>query len=668
MWTKRQFWQTLILVSVAISTACGILLALEYGFLVLLVSVPIAVVGLAVNQMFHRTLAESKSRAELLGRHVEELSHYISDQERMSKVLQKSEEQFRNAFDHASIGMALVAPTGKLLKVNRSLCDILGFDVEKLLSIEFNEILTVEDRKIFALNLSKLLAREEPSVQMEMQVKGSPDDLIWLMSSISLVQDATNGSSHFIFQLQDITDRKRAESRLIHDALHDALTGLPNRVLFLDRLNVAFKRAKRHFESNFAVLYFDFDRFKLVNDSFGHLVGDELLIAIAGRLRSLLRSSDTVARLGGDEFVMLVEEISDVNDAPAFVDRIREEMSKPFDLGGQLVYITVSTGIASWSREYERPEYLLRDADTALYQAKRLGRDRYEIFDDQMHQKALQSLQLANDLHQALENGEMLVHYQPIVKLESGDLAGFEALIRWQHPVRGLVSPIEFIPHAEETGMIIPLGEWILRESCRQLKVWQQRSEEYAGLWVSVNVSSKQFLNTDMIWLVADALESTGLSPSSLKLEITESAMIENLDHVINVMNELKKLGVQLSIDDFGTGYSSLSNLHNLPLSSLKIDRAFVNQMTESGENDEIVRTIITLAQSLGLEIIAEGVETSDQRTQLQGLDCQLGQGYFFARPMDAESVEKLMLNSIKGLPRPDAIESRPTAVAVNVD
>ncbi len=658
----------MILVSVAISIACGILLALEYGYLVLLVSVPIAVVGLSVKYLFGRTLTESKSRAELLGRHVEELSHYIADQERMGKVLQKSEEQFRSSFDNASIGMALVAPSGKAFKVNRSLCDILGFDTEQLLTIPFHDMLNENDREIFALNLGKLLSHKETSCQMEMSVNGFADKLIWLMASISVVHDGTNGTSHFIFQLQDITDRKRAEARLIHDALHDALTGLPNRVLFLDRLNVAFKRAKRHFESNFAVLYFDFDRFKLVNDSFGHLVGDKLLVSIADRLRSILRSSDTVARLGGDEFVMLVEEISEVGDATVFVDRVREEMSKPFDLDGQLIYITVSTGIAGWSRKYERPEYLLRDADTALYQAKRLGRDRYEIFDEQMHHKALQSLQLANDLHRALEQSEMRVYYQPIVLLESGDLVGFEALIRWQHSIRGLVSPAEFIPHAEETGLIIPLGEWILRESCRQLKAWQLRSDEYSNLWISVNVSSKQFLNTDMVSLVADVLEKTGLSPICLKLEITESAMIENLDHVINVMNDLKKLGVQLSIDDFGTGYSSLSNLHSLPLSSLKIDRAFVNQMNEGGESGEIVRTIITLAQSLGLAIIAEGVETSDQKTQLQGLHCQFGQGYYFARPLDVDGIEELMSNSIKDLHASYPLPQTTPVTTANVD
>lgn len=658
----------LILASVAISAACGVLLAFEYGFLVLLVSIPIAIVGLSVHQLFRRTLSESKSRAELLGRHVEELSHFIADQEHMRKVLQKSEEQFRNAFDHASIGMALVAPGTKPLKVNRSLCDILGCEAETLLATEFPEILHEDDREIFELNLGKLIANEESSCQMEMRVKRSPEELIWLMASISFVQDPASGSSHFIFQLQDITDRKRAEARLIHDALHDALTGLPNRVLFLDRLGVAFKRAKRHFESNFAVLYFDFDRFKLVNDSFGHLVGDKLLIKIGERLKSLLRSSDTVARLGGDEFVMLVEEIANVGDATEIVERIRDAMSTPFELDGQLIYITVSIGIAAWSREYERPEFLLRDADTALYQAKRLGRDRYEIFDQQMHQRAIHSLQLANDLHRALECSEMRVHYQPIVKLKSGDLAGFEALIRWQHPTRGLVSPAEFIPHAEETGLIIPIGEWILRESCRQLKEWQQRSEECSKLWVSVNVSSKQFLNTDMFALVADVLEKTGLSPACLKLEITESAMIENLDHVISVMTALKTLGVWLSIDDFGTGYSSLSNLHHLPLSSLKIDRAFVNQMNESSENDEIVRTIVTLAQSLGLEIIAEGVETSDQRSHLQDLECQFGQGYYFARPLDAQAVEELMDNSIKDLHAVQKMPKIAPVAAVNVD
>jgi diguanylate cyclase (GGDEF)-like protein len=471
-----------------------------------------------------------------------------------------------------------------------------------------------------------------------------------LMWSASLIQDEVNESSHFIFQLQNITDRKRAENQLIHDALHDALTGLPNRVLFLDRLQSAFNRAKRNFNNQFAVLYLDFDRFKLVNDSFGHLVGDQLLLEIAARLQKVLRASDTIARLGGDEFTMLVEEITNIDEAVQIAERIRQEMAKPFILNEQQIFASVSIGIAGWSRSYTRPDFLLRDADTALYQAKRLGRDRYEIFNDEMHEKALRFLQIETDLRYAIERDEFFLVYQPIVDLENSNLLGFEALIRWQHPDRGLVSPLEFISIAEEIGMIAPIGEWCLQTACRQLNLWQKNCGFSKDLWVSVNVSTKQFMQTDLVSLVSKTLIETELSPNCLKLEVTESAMVEDIEFAVNVMQKLKQIGVKLSIDDFGTGYSSLSYLHRLPLSSLKIDRSFVNQMNDSEENQEIIKTIVALAKSLNLETIAEGIETIDQMADLKALSCQFGQGYYFAKPLNVRAVEEMFAEKIQFL------------------
>lgn len=642
MLTRQQLWQKLLRISGIILFILTVFCVYEFGFGVLLVSIPIAILGFFINRMFMKTLNISHEQAIQARRHVEELSHYIAEQERIGKILQKSEEQFRNAFDYASIGMALVSLSGKFLKVNRSLIETLGYSEDELLELNVKTLIFEEDFDPFNLKLSKLVDGAVNSCQMEKRVYHKNREILWMMWSASKIQAEAGESSHFIFQLQDITDRKHAEERLVHDALHDALTDLPNRVLFLDRLDVAFKRAKRHFDNHFAVLYLDFDRFKLINDSFGHLVGDKLLIEISHRLKTILRTSDTVARLGGDEFTMLVEEITDISEAISIVERIRDEMAKPFDLEGQVIYATVSVGIAAWSRKYERPEFILRDADTALYQAKRKGRDCFEVFSEEMHATALRSLQIETDLRSAIEKDELRVFYQPIVELETGTISGFEALIRWQHPAQGLVSPIEFIPIAEETGLIMPIGAWILQESCRQLKEWQTLSNKSANLWVSVNVSSKQFLQTDLVALVAQTLEETGLSPQCLKLEITESAMVDNIEYVVKVMEELKKLGVKLSIDDFGTGYSSLSNLHRLPLSSLKIDRSFVKQMQENIESDEIIKTIIALAQSLNLEIIAEGVETSDQLSQLQQLACQLGQGYYFAKPLEANAIENL--------------------------
>lgn len=643
MWTKQQIWQALLISSIFAIGILSVVLTYEVGFIVLFTIIPTLILLVFTSRVITKTLKSSHAQAEQASRHVKELSHYISEQEKTAVILQKSEERFRNAFDYAAVGMALVQSSGKLLKVNRRLCEILGYAEEELLNINYEEFVHREDIESLNLNLSKLIADDLSSFEMEKRVSHKNGETLWLNWSASFLHDDLNNSSHFIFQLQDITDRKRAEERLAHDSLHDALTGLPNRTLFLDRLQVAFSRANRNFKSNFAVLYLDFDRFKLVNDNFGHLVGDKLLIEISRRLSSAMRASDTIARLGGDEFTMLIEEISSIEEAKQVAERIREAIAKPFVLNGQDFFATISIGIANWTRDYEQPEFLLRDADTALYQAKRSGRDRYKIFDKEMHQRALRLLQVETDLRYAVERSEFFLVYQPIVDLGNQKLCGFEALIRWQHPVHGLISPLEFISIAEETGLIAPIGEWVLREACAQLSDWKKRNENSQNLWISVNVSTKQFTHTDLVSLVSEILEETNLDPQSLKLELTESAMVDNIDYAVGVMENLKKLGLKLSIDDFGTGYSSLSYLHRLPLSSLKIDRSFVAQMSESIENQEIIKTIVSLAQSLHLEIIAEGVENSSQMSQLKDLACEFGQGYYFAKPLAAEKAESLI-------------------------
>src|SRR6476646_283296 len=458
-----------------------------------------------------------------------------------------------------------------------------------------------------------------------------------------MIPAAGNDGAQYIFQFQDITDRKRAERRLAFDALHDALTGLPNRTLFLERLQVAFRNAQRASDISFAVCYLDFDRFKLVNDSFGHSVGDKLLVEIAARLRSLIPNGDTIARLGGDEFAILVENISDLESAILTSESIRNEMARPFVFGECRVQSTVSIGIAPWSKHYEQPEMILRDEDTALSEAKHAGRDRYEVFSTEMREASVKFLENDTDLRGATERGEFRAFYQPIVELQTGRLAGFESLIRWEHPQRGQVSPGEFIHIAEQTGLIFPIGEWMLRQTCRQLAAWQQSYAEANNLWVAVNVSAKQFMHADIEALVSRLIEETGVRPETLKLELTESAMAENLSHIADVMTKLKRLGIRLSIDDFGTGYSSLSNLHLLPLDTLKIDRSFVNHMTASSENREIIKTIASLATSLNLDIVAEGVETEEQIHQLQALGCHFGQGFYFAPPLDASAAEALI-------------------------
>ena len=646
MWTKQQIWRFLMLTAGLFLLCWTAVLTYKISWTVLFVSVPVVIFIFFVNRIFVKTLKVSKEQAQQASRHVKELSHYIAEQERIGRILQKSEEKFRNAFDYAAIGMALISVPGKILKVNRAFCEIAGYADEELLEMDFRKMIDDRDLDSFNINLSKLINKTEQSCRMEMRISNKRNEIRWLLSSSSLVHDESRKSSHFIFQLQDVTDKKRAEERLIHDALHDALTELPNRVLFLDRLQTAFRRAKRHFNYHFAVLYMDFDRFKLVNDSYGHQVGDELLQKIAERLKTILRASDTVARLGGDEFTMLVEEISGVDEAKQTAERIREEMAKPFDLNGQEFFASVSIGIAGWSRDYEHPEFLMRDADTALYQAKRLGRNRFEVFDAAMHETTLRFLQVESDLHQALERGELSLVYQPIVELSSRKLRGFEALIRWNHPKRGMISPMEFIPIAEETGMIWKIGRWVLQTASRQLRFWQENNPELSGVWMSVNVSGKQFMETELFTLVAETLRESRLAPRCLKLEVTETAMVEDIEFAVEAMHKLKGLGLKLAIDDFGTGYSSLNHLHRLPLDSLKIDRSFIARMEDGDESREIIKTILSLAKSLNLETIAEGIETASQISQLEGLTCQLGQGYYFAKPLDAANIEKMFIEN----------------------
>lgn len=643
MWTKEQIWDFLMLIGSLTFLAVTIALTFYFGLTILFINAPVAFVGLFVHAMFRKMLAASKAQAEQAQRHVAELSSSIAEQERVSKELEKSEEKFRNAFDHAAVGMALVAAKGQLLKVNRSFCDVLGYTEDELLKMDFQSLLCKDDLYAFNVSLAKLFDGNTQKARVEERVKHKQGHTIWLLRDTSLVKDDADESSHFIFQLQNITDRKRAEERLAHDSLHDALTGLPNRDLFMDRLRVAFKSAHRHSNNQFAVLFVDFNKFKRVNDTFGHHVGDELLIATARRLETALPTNDTVARFGGNEFVMMIGDITNSQQAVKIAENLQKALAQPFNINGQEILMTFSIGIAMWTRDYESPEFLLRDADTALYQAKRLGRGRIEAFNPATHEREQHFLQLETDLHNALERNEFRLHYQPIVKLETGELIGVEALIRWQHPTRGLVSPNDFIPLAEETGLIAPIGLWVLREATTQLRTWQKRSATKLKIWVSVNVSGKQFMQEDLVRQVAAILQDTELPSHYLKLEITESAMMENIELAVDLMKRLKRLGAKLSIDDFGKGYSSLSHLLRLPLDSLKIDPAFVKDMHTSDESREIVKTVITLAQSLNLEVIAEGIENRSQIARLQELSCQYGQGFYFAKPHEPAAIEQLL-------------------------
>ncbi|MCU0533772.1 MAG: EAL domain-containing protein [Hydrococcus sp. Prado102] len=575
----------------------------------------------------------------------QKLTQEILERQKAEKRLQESEERLESILNSLQeMVWSVSAITFKLLYINPAAEQIYDRPLSEFYTNPnlWLEATHPEDRPKLERSYQTVL--EKGSFELEYRILRLDGEVRWVCDRSRVIYDERGVPLRIDGITEDITERKRTEEQLIHDALHDVLTGLPNRTLFMERVETALKLSKRNKDYRFALLFIDLDRFKIVNDSLGHGIGDRLLVAIARILESCLRETDTVARLGGDEFTILLEGLVDIADATRIADRIGQKLLSPIELDGHTVFTSASIGMVIGSSAYEQGADLLRDADIAMYRAKEQGKARYTLFDREMYAQTLKLLQIENDLRVGLERQEFLLHYQPIVSLKSGKITGFEALIRWKHPKRGLVFPGEFIPVAEDTGLIIPLGEWVLREACRQHSLWLSKTPQNEPFTISVNLAGRQIREQNLLEKIDGILAQTGLNGSKLRLEITESMLMDNTEKTIDLLSQLRARNIILSIDDFGQGYSSLSYLPRFPVNLLKIDRAFIWKMTSDSENLEIVRTIISLAHTLGMEVIAEGVETIEQMNILKELNCEFAQGYFFSKPLDCLAAEAILV------------------------
>ena len=568
------------------------------------------------------------------------LQHMILERERAQVVLRQSEARFRSLVLNGSDVIAIIDSAGILSYASPSSMRVLGYSPEKCLHRCVFDVIHPEDLSQSIETLCQAGAESTLQAPHELRIQHANGSWCYVeVSATNLLDDPS--VKGIVLNLHDITQRKRLEDQLVRQAFYDALTGLPNRVLVRDRLNHAIKRFQRS-PFRLAVAYIDLDNFKTINDSLGHGVGDQLLQAVARRLVEGVRSSDTVARLGGDEFLVLLEDIGTDAEMNRVIERLNERLQAPLQLDRHELIVTASIGIALCCPD-STSDLLVRNADLAMYAAKAKGRSRYEIFHPQMNERARDRLELETDLRRAIRDDELRVVYQPVVVLPTGRMQGVEALVRWEHPRRGMIGPGEFIPLAEQTGLIIPLGLWVLNQSCRQAKAWQELCPD-RPLQVSVNLSARQFSQAGLAESVASILHATQLDPALLKLEITESAAMEDGESAIAVMNELCQLGVQLAIDDFGTGYSSFSYLKRFPVNTLKIDRSFVDKLDQASEDRIIARAIIALAHALGLEVTGEGIETLEQRQILLEMGCELGQGYYFSRPTTPAAISAMLI------------------------
>jgi len=551
-------------------------------------------------------------------------------------------------FDLLPLGAMVLDPQGRVLRCNRVALHLLGLSREALQAMDWRDpgmaLLKVDGnplpRELMPLNLA-LATREGSNAALGIE-KPEGGEWTWLQMGVQPRFDTQGQIRDLLCTLEDVTQRKTAEAELAIQTFRDRLTSLPNRALFMERLNQALLRAERR-QLTSAVLYLDLDRFKYVNDSLSHEAGDQLLVQVARRIRACMRPEDTIARLGGDEFVVLFEDMHSINDGLRVAERIKTAFEQAFTLHDRDLFVTCSMGLAVSTSSSMVPSELLRDAEVAMYRAKAKGEGAIEIFDPSMNAQALARLQIESDLRRGLERNEFQLYYQPLISLGSGMIDGWEALVRWRHPERGLVPPLDFIPIAEETGLIVPLGKWVLEEAVRQASLWRTKFYSDPPRLISVNISGRQFQHRDLVNTVMDVLDTSHFDPRCLKLEITESVMMRDPKTSLEAMNALRSLDIHLVVDDFGTGYSSLSYLKRFPVDTLKVDKSFVDGLGKDSESTAIVKAVISLAKALGMRVTAEGIETSEQLERLRALGCDQGQGYFFSRPVPAEAAENLL-------------------------
>jgi diguanylate cyclase (GGDEF)-like protein/PAS domain S-box-containing protein len=614
----------------------------QSGMSVLFGALPVVAMLLTTVHYFMRQQeaheAMRRSRIEAAEREAQQAARHVA-------ALSESERRFHSAFTHASIGMALVSVDGRILQANTALAGILGHDKgQALIDRPFSTLVSAGDRAAVERDFARIGARQLETFNAEVRCLHSSGTDLWTALHCAFFTESDSEAPCLILQLQDISARRHAEAQLNHIAFHDSLTGLPNRSRFLTLLAQALNAARQEPQRHFAVMFLDFDRFKLINDSMGHSAGDAFLIQVSRRIQDHVRPGDVVARLGGDEFAVLLHQVAEAGAATAMAERLQQVLKQPLQVGGVNVSTSASIGITFSKLGYTTPEDVVRDADIAMYRAKAAGKARYAVFDAQLHSEVAQRMLIESDLRQALAQGELHVAYQPLFDIGNGRLRGFEALARWTHPQRGEIGPSTFIQIAEDSGLIVELTDFMLHQACRQMAQWHALDPRLAELKLQVNLSGSDLAHSALFERVQHALASCHFDPRQLTLELTENILMQRIDSAMLTLDALRKLGVSLAIDDFGTGYSSLAYLSSLPIDSLKIDRSFVHGMRREGSKDaEIVRAIVSLGATLGKSVVAEGIESVSQLAQLRELGCEHGQGFHLSRPLSPEQAGALL-------------------------